>query len=79
MFSRKENKKVVVIKADEASDFKILEKIKRRLRDMRKQTKQRCIFKSIFIFIGIMWVEHMTFCTQNRHAANCAIFRILND
>jgi hypothetical protein len=29
MFSRKENKKVVVIKADEASDFKILEKIKR--------------------------------------------------
>ena len=29
MFSRKENKKAVVIKADEKADFKILERIKR--------------------------------------------------
>jgi hypothetical protein len=29
MFSRKENKKAVVIKADETADFKILEKVRR--------------------------------------------------
>lgn len=29
MFSRKENKKAVVIKADEISEFKILEKVRR--------------------------------------------------
>lgn len=29
MFSRKENKNAVVIKADEKADFKILEKVRR--------------------------------------------------
>lgn len=46
----------------------------------RKTHKSKCNcsirFFRIKLVFGIMWFEHMTFCSQSRHATNCAIYRL---